>query len=40
MSYLDIMAMPVFKLSEYIEWKLKYDNDKERAKAKNLEDLK
>ncbi len=40
LAYTDIMKMPVHRLDEYLEWKIKYDNERERAKADNLDSLK
>jgi len=40
MSYIDIIQMPVDTIGKYIDWKVKYDQDVEKAKQKALEDLK
>jgi hypothetical protein len=39
MSYQNVMAMPVNRLEEYLNWKIKYDQDKEKAKAASLEQI-
>ena len=40
MSYIDILKMPVNKLDEYVNWKLKFDHDKERAKSDGLDKIR
>jgi len=40
MSYLDVALMPVDSMAKYIDWKIKYDQDVEKAKQKALEELK
>jgi len=40
LSYVDIMKMPVHRLDEYLNWKLKYDQDKEKLKADALGHIK
>ena len=40
MSFMDIMKMPVHKLDEYLTWKIKYDSDREKAKADSLGKIK
>lgn len=40
MSYVDIMRMPVKRLEEYIDWKIKFDTDKEKRKSEELEGLR
>ena len=40
MSYMDILQMPVDDMHKYIDWKIKYDQDVEKAKQKALEELK
>lgn len=40
MSYIDILQMPVDDMSKYIDWKIKYDQDVEKAKQKALEEIK
>ena len=40
MSYIDILRMPVHRVDEYITWKLKFDQDREKAKAGGLEKIK
>ncbi len=37
MSYSEVLAMPVNRLEEYLNCKIKYDSDKEKAKADSLE---
>ena len=39
MSYDQVMAMPVNRMAEYLNWKIKYDQDKEKAKANSLESI-
>ena len=39
MSYSDVNGMPVHRLEEYLDWKIKFDKDKEKAKADSLKDL-
>jgi len=39
MGYSEVMAMPVNRLSEFLEWKLKYDHEREKAKASSLEHI-
>jgi hypothetical protein len=40
MSYDDVMAMPVKKMEEYLNWKIKFDQEREKAKADSLEKIK
>ena len=40
MSYTDVMAMPVNRLEEYLNWKIKFDQEREKAKADSLEQIK
>jgi len=40
LGYYDICKMPAHKLEQYLEWKIKYDQDRERAKADSLENIK
>ena len=40
MSYIDILYMPVFEFREYINWKIKYDKDREEAQAKAMDQMK
>ena len=34
MSFIDVIRMPVDTVNKYIEWKIKYDQDVEKAKQK------
>jgi len=40
MSYIDIMKMPVHRLEEYLNWKIKYDQDRQKIKTDALSHLK
>lgn len=40
MSYIDIIHMPVHRLEEYLTWKLKFDQDREKAKSDSLDKIK
>ena len=40
MSYDDVMAMPVKRMEEYLNWKIKFDQEREKAKADSLEKIK
>lgn len=40
MSYIDIIRMPVYRLEEYLIWKIKYDTDREKAKSDSLGKIK
>lgn len=40
MSYSDVMIMPVNRLEEYLSWKIKFDQEREKAKADSLEQIK
>ena len=40
MSYDDIIDMPVDELTQYINWKIKFDKDKNDAQLKSLEKMK
>jgi hypothetical protein len=40
LSYADVMVMPVHRLDEYLDWKIKFDKDREKAKADGLHSLK
>jgi len=40
LSYYQVLAMPVNRLDEYLNWKIKYDQEKEKAKANSLESIK
>lgn len=33
MSYIDILQMPVLVFKKYMDWKIKYDSDREKQKA-------
>lgn len=39
-SYHDIMKMPVKRLEEFIQWKIKFDSDREKAKSESNNKLK
>ena len=39
MSYSEVMAMPVNRLDEFLDWKIRYDQEKEKAKAASLEHI-
>jgi hypothetical protein len=39
MSYSEVLAMPVNRLEEFLDWKIRYDNEKEKAKANSLEQI-
>ena len=40
MSYIEICQMPVNSMGKYIDWKIKYDQDLEKAKQKALQELR
>ena len=40
MSYVDILKMPVMRVQEYLNWKLKFDHDREKAKFDSLDKMK
>jgi len=40
MSYVDVLKMPVYRLDEYISWKIKFDQDREKAKSDSLDKMK
>jgi len=40
MSYIDIQKMPVDKINRYIDWKLKWDADVQKAKQKAFDEMK
>jgi hypothetical protein len=40
MSYIHVLQMPVDDMCKYIDWKIKYDQDVEKAKQKALDELK
>ena len=40
MSYTDIQMMPVDKINKYIDWKLKWDADVQKAKEKAFEEMR
>lgn len=40
MSYVDILKMPVFRVDEYLTWKIKFDQDREKAKSDGLDKIK
>ena len=40
LQYCDIQKMPVHRLEEYMEWKIKFDQEREKAKADSLENFK
>lgn len=40
MSYIDVLRMPVQMLSDYVKWKIKYDEEIEKAKQKALESIR
>ena len=33
MSYVDILKMPVQRLEDYLTWKIKFDQDREKIKS-------
>lgn len=40
MSYFDIQRMPVQMLTDYINWKIKYDDEVEKAKQKAIDSIR
>ena len=40
MSWSEVMVMPVNRLEQYLTWKIKFDQDREKAKADSLEQIK
>jgi len=40
MSYIDVLKMPVYRVEEYLTWKIKFDQDKEKAKSEGLDKMK
>ena len=40
MSYTDIQLMPVDAINKYIDWKLKYDADIQKAKQKAYDEMR
>jgi hypothetical protein len=40
MSYIDVLKMPVYVVDEYLTWKIKFDQDKEKAKSESIDKLK
>jgi len=39
-SYVDVIKMPVHKLEEYLDWKVKFDKEREKIKADSLSNMK
>lgn len=39
-SYIDILNMPVLDLRKYLEWKIKFDSDREKQRADALSRIK
>lgn len=39
MSYSDVMAMPVHRLDDFLDWKIRYDQEKEKAKSNSLDQI-
>lgn len=40
MSYTDIQLMPVDSINKYIDWKIKYDTDIQKAKQKAYDEMR
>ena len=40
MSYIDVLKMPVNRVEEYLTWKIKFDQDREKAKSENIDKIK
>ena len=40
MSYIDILQMPVQALTDYADWKLKYDEETRKAEQKAIESIR
>ena len=40
MSYIDVLKMPVYRVEEYLTWKIKFDQEREKAKSEGLDKLK
>lgn len=40
LDYYSIMIMPVKRLTDIIDWKIKFDKDKEKQRSQGLGDLK
>lgn len=39
MSYSDIIEMPVYELQQYIDWKIKFDKDRQQAENEAMEKM-
>jgi hypothetical protein len=40
MSYIDVLKMPVHRVEEYLTWKIKFDQDREKAKSESLDKVR
>lgn len=40
MSYIDVIQMPVYELSQYNEWKSKLEKDRQEQEARSLERMR
>ncbi len=40
MSYVDILKMPIHELKDYINWKLKYESETEKARSESFDKMK
>jgi hypothetical protein len=40
MSYIDILKMPVYRVEEYLNWKMKFDSDRAKAKTDGLDKIR
>ena len=40
LSYTDILQMPVNRLEEYLTWKVRFDQEREKSKAESLGKIK
>jgi hypothetical protein len=40
MSYTDILQMPVHRVTEYLNWKIKLDSDRAKAKSDSLDKIR
>lgn len=40
MSYLDILKMPINECRKYVQWKVKYDKERQEAQKKAMENMK
>lgn len=40
MSYLDILKMPISECRKYVQWKVKYDKERQEAQKKAMENMK